>query len=72
MNKQELDGFISRIKAEGLRRHHSAITKGYQRVNTYYLREYSGKFGVGYIIEYPTKESNARGNDWHAIEYWVK
>ena len=72
MTQKELDIFINRIKAEGYRYHHSAIAKRYQRVNTYYKNEYNGRYGSGYIIEYPTKESNVRGNDWHRIEYWVR
>ena len=46
--------------------HHRAKRSGYVREGYYLLREYSGRFGVGYIIA-----SNAgHGNVW--VDYYIK
>ena len=46
--------------------HHRAKRSGYVREGYYLLREYSGRFGVGYIVA-----SNAgHGNVW--VDYYIK
>lgn len=46
--------------------HHRAKRSGYVREGYYLLREYSGRFGIGYILA-----SNAgHGNVW--VDYYIK
>ena len=46
--------------------HHRAKRSGYVREGYYLIREYSGRFGVGYIVA-----SNAgHGNVW--VDYHIK
>ena len=46
--------------------HHRAKRSGYVREGYYLLREYSGRFGIGFIIA-----SNAgHGNVW--VDYYIK
>lgn len=46
--------------------HHKAKRSGYVREGYYLIREYSGRFGVGYIVA-----SNAgHGNVW--VDYHIK
>ena len=46
--------------------HHRAKRSGYVREGYYLLREYSGRFGIGFILA-----SNAgHGNVW--VDYYIK
>lgn len=56
--------------------HHDAIAKGYCGVKNQHEDYYDGRFGVGYIVHYPTLDKSRihafRGNSWHIIEYYVE
>ena len=51
--------------------HHSALTRGYLRVNDAWREQYSGRFGVGYIEHTPTRDSNC-SNSYHRITYYIE
>lgn len=53
-----------------MKRHHTAIAKGYCGVSDYSEEYYEGRFGIGYIAHYPTlRYGTFKGNNWHLIEY---
>ena len=55
----------------GYRYHHRSIERGYHPVDYAYVEPYSGKFGVGFKVHYPTKCSHVRGNGFHNIDYFI-
>lgn len=55
----------------GYRYHHRSVERGYHSSSYAYVEPYSGKFGVGFIVHYPTKCSNVRGNGFHSIDYFI-
>ena len=56
--------------------HHSAMSRGYRRMRDGELVvEYNGRFGLGYIVHYPTQNyhgNKACGNRYHMIEYYIE
>lgn len=56
--------------------HHRAWARGYQAVSQpEIIREYHGRYGDGYTIEYPSLREPVYGNfstGYHAIDYYVK
>lgn len=48
--------------------HHSAWSRGYvSRKNSGWCEEYKGRFGAGYKVHRPTREST----QYHIVEYYV-
>lgn len=56
--------------------HHSALRRGYQSVRyPQIIREYHGRFGDGYTVEYPNLRRSfytKYSNTYHVIDYYVK
>ena len=52
----------------GTKEHHTAYCKGYVPVNTKIIKEYSGKFGVGFTV----KTSNKNSTRYCFITYYIK
>ena len=59
------------FRSLGYRYHHRAIVRGYHSVGYAYIEPYSGKFGIGFKVHYPTKCSDVRGNGFHSIDYFI-
>lgn len=55
----------------GYRYHHRSIALGYHPVDYAYVEPYSGKFGFGFRVHYPTKCSNVLGNGFHSVDYFI-
>lgn len=47
--------------------HHSALTRGYVKVNQEIKESYSGKFGTGYKIY----KHNPNSTRYCIVEYWI-
>lgn len=66
----------ARLEEMGYREHHTSLAKGYfHRANSsiypggqVWVCEYSGKFGKGYVIEYPAYHTN----NYHWKKYMIK
>lgn len=62
----DVSGFATTYFDERYFLHHRAKRSGYVREGYYLLREYSGRFGIGFILA-----SNAgHGNVW--VDYYIK
>lgn len=51
--------------------HHSALCRGYVRINEGYAENYSGRFGIGKKIHHPNRLVSSGSNNYHVIEYWI-
>lgn len=49
-------------------KHHTALRRGYVRVNFEQLEPYSGRFGEGYIV----KSHNYRSSSYYIMTYYIK
>lgn len=68
-SKKELADFIENRQLEGYKLLHTAKSSGYiSRLVTAYITEYSGRFGVGYVIHRPRRDTSG----YHDVQYLVK
>lgn len=62
----------SLIKENGFTLFHSALSKGYQRLDQgVTFEEYSGVYGTGYKKHIPNALNRNTGNRFHRVEYWL-
>lgn len=62
----------SLIKEKKYSLFHSALSKGYQRLDQgITFEEYSGVYGTGYKKHIPNALNRNTGNRFHRVEYWL-
>ena len=60
---------INQLTAAGYTLHHTAAARGYiSRRSEGVIREYSGKFGVGYAVHTPRRDTT----NYHYISYYTR
>lgn len=77
MTHTEFSAKFNEIKVNNtIVKHHFASERGYNPVGYYNIRPYSGRYGKGYIAEYPNKEGfgsyvHKHSNRYYCIEYII-
>lgn len=55
------------VQPKGLKLHHEALCRGYQRVNSYSMEQYEGRFGKGIKVY----KNNPLSTQYRIVQYWT-
>ena len=68
-SERDYQELINKLEASGFRYHHSAYARGYvSRVNYPDVRQYDGRYGRGYKVLLPSRNSTR----YAVVEYYIQ